>query len=272
MKNELNHERLSKSNRSTWAATLGLGAILFSAGAVASQSDGNVDVEATRQALEEWTETKQIISKERNDWMLGREILQNQIELTERQIEAAREKISDAEGRIGEADTKLSKLEEEEADLAATSAVVGDLLSGLEGRVSALLKKLPPSTGSIIDTLSQRLPQNEEQAAKQSLSDRFLTITGILNDLNKFQREVKLVTEIRKLADGSEVEVGTLYLGLGQAFYANEAGTVGGVGSATEEGWTWTPLDAEAEKIAQLLRIAGGEDPAAFVQLPIRVE
>jgi len=82
---------------------IAVGLLLFGAG---SAGEGTADVDATRAALEKWTETRRIISQERRDWALGREMLTSRIDVVKRQIESLREKIDDAEATAAEADRK----------------------------------------------------------------------------------------------------------------------------------------------------------------------
>lgn len=80
-----------------------------------------------------------------------------------------------------------------------------------------------------------------------SLSERFLNVVGVLNEVNKFQREVTVTSEVRKLAEtGSSAEVTAVYVGIGQGYYTTANGKSAGIGNATATGWEWTPNNAAA--------------------------
>ena len=107
---------------------------------------------------------------------------------------------------------------------------------------------------------------------KLSLSERFQNVLGILNEVNKFNREIAVTSEVRTLADGTSAEVTALYVGIGQGYYVSADGKVAGVGSAAPEGWVWTPANDAAARVAKAIAILKNEQPASFVPLPVRVE
>ena len=74
-------------------------------------------VEDTRAALEKWVETQRVISKEKKDLALAKEMLNERIELVKREIDSLHGKISEAEESIAEADKKRAELIEENEKL-----------------------------------------------------------------------------------------------------------------------------------------------------------
>jgi FtsZ-binding cell division protein ZapB len=244
------------------------GAILVLAAPAAAQQGGAVG--ETREALEKWVETRRVISAEKRDWELGRELLAERIALLEREIEGLRGRVATARESIAAADERREELLAENETLKASAAGLGELASGFEERTGALLGRVPERVADQVRPLSQRLP-GADGAGDRSLSERFQTVVGILNEIDKFHREISVHSEIRQLADGSSIEVSTLYLGLGQAFYVSSNGLVGGTGGAGPEGWTWTPANASAGLISQAIAVYRGEAPAAYVQLPVRL-
>ena len=84
--------------------------------------------------------------------------------------------------------------------------------------------------------------------------------------------EILVTSEVRALPDGSSAEVTAIYLGLGQGYYSGANGSIAGVGTATEEGWEWTPADDAAPEIARVVAILKNEEAAAFVQLPVEIQ
>ena len=109
-------------------------------------------------------------------------------------------------------------------------------------------------------------------APEARLSDRYLTVLGILDAVDRFHREVALTNEVRTLFDGTRLMVSTLYVGIGQAYFVNEAGDVAGVGRATESGWEWSPANEAAEAITRAVAIRKDQESAAFVPLPVQVD
>ncbi len=260
--------------RNTTLTVAVAGATLLCAGVLAvratSAPQDSARVESARVALEKWADTRRLISKERNDWVLGKDLLNDRIALVEREIEGLRTRLQEASGSIVEADRKVAELAADEAKLKEGSAALVKLVEGFEERTKLLVKRLPDPVRERIKPLSQRLP--DAAGSKLSLSERFQNIVGILNEVNKFQRDIAVLSEVRTLADGSSAEVTTVYFGLGQAYYATANGKAAGRGSATADGWVWVPANDVAGEISRMIAVLKNEQVAAFVPVPLRVD
>ena len=245
-------------------ATLGLAA------AVPLQ-DGEQDLDTTRTALEQWVETRRIISHEKREWVLGKELLQERIEVVQREIEALRESIAEAESSIAEADGKRVELVERNEELESATAVLGEVAERVEGKLSALLPRVPEPVRDRVKPLSQQIPEAGEET-KLSLSQRFQNVIGVLNEVNKFNREVSVASEVRALPDGSTAEVTALYVGVGHGYYVTANGLSAGVGRSTADGWEWTPANDIAADVARAVKILKNEEAAAFISLPVEID
>jgi len=227
-------------------------------------------VEEARAALEKMVETRRILSQERRDWAIGRELLQDRIGVVKAEIAALREKLAGVQASVAEADQKrLEKIAANEAHVAASRAL-REGAAGLEARVRGLLARLPEPIRQRVKPLSQRIPEDPAET-QETLSTRFQNVVGILDQVDKFQRDVTVASEVRTLSSGASAEVTALYLGLGQGYYVTANGTAAGIGSAGPEGWTWMPADASAADVARMVAIWKNEEGAAFVRLPIRL-
>lgn len=246
------------------------GALALLAGAAAAAAQGPEGLGDARGALEQWVETRKVITRERQDWTLGKELLADRIALVRREIDAMKARIQDAEGSIAEADGKREELLAQNEKLKSASSSLQSTVAALEARTLALLARTPEPIRERVKPLSQRLPKQGE-ATKSSLSERFQNVVGILNELNKFHREITVTSEIRQLPDGTSVKVTVLYIGVSCAFYASADGRAAGLGSSTETGWEWTPSNATAAEINKAIAILENEAVAEFVQLPLRV-
>lgn len=255
------------------AAVIALAACVVAAGRMAPQQDSPGEtIQSTRSALERWVESRRIISKEKRDWELGREILNERIALVEREIAALRERISEAEGSITEADEKRAALVEENESLRQAATSLEEIVERLEDRTRELLVRLPDPIEERVLPLTQRLPVVDAEETKQSLSERFQNIVGILNEINRFNREITVTSEVRTLPDGTAAEVTALYVGIGQAFYVGANGKVAGIGRPSSNGWVWTPADDAAPQIAETIAILQNEQVASFVKLPFEIK
>jgi FtsZ-binding cell division protein ZapB len=237
----------------------------------AAEPEARDSIKGARTALEKMVQTRQAISKEKQDWALAQEMLDERIKLVQREIESLREKIGQAEKSISDTDKKRSELMEENDKLKGAAESLKGIVTKLEARTIALNKRLPDPIRERIKPLSQQLPEDPNET-KLSLSQRFQNVIGILNEVNKFNREPTVTSEVRTLADGKVAEVTALYIGLGQAYYVGANGTVAGVGRPSEDGWKWESVNDEADEITDVIAIMKNEKVASFVPLPVKVQ
>ena len=229
------------------------------------------ELETTRAALEKWVETRTLISQEKRDWEEGRQILEERIGLVQREIDSLRQRQGEAEENIAEADGKRAELAAQRDALKDAADTYAATLAGLERRTLELVARLPETVQERVKTLSQRIP-SEPEDTKLGLSDRFLSIVGILNEVDRFNREISLTSEVRQLENGTTAEVAVMYVGLGYAFYVTNNGEHAGVGTVGEEGWEWKSADEAAVNIQKAIAILKNEQGAEYVQLPIQVQ
>lgn len=248
------------------------GAIGLAAGAMPPRQE-EAPVEATRSALDRWVEVRRILSQEKRDWEIGRELLTDRIAVVQREIDALRERIGETRGTTVEQERERADLGVERDRLRETQARMTEAVQAFEARARDLLARLPDPLRQDdgIQLLSQRLPE-DSHGTKLGLGDRFLNVVGVLNQIDKFQREITVSSEVQKLQDGTSVEVTALYLGLGQAYYVNGDQTLAGVGTPGPSGWTWQPANDAAPAIARAVKVFQNEEPAAYVPLPVRVD
>jgi chromosome segregation ATPase len=267
--NRRHEDRMARLRARLLAVVLAL-APLVAAGAAAAQ-EPDARLETARTTLEKWLETQKLIAREKAGWALDQATLQDQIALVQREIETLRGRIGDAERSIGEAEQKKAELAAQSARLQTGTAALEATVVVLEARTRELLRRLPEPIRARVQPLSQRLPE-APGAGKHGLGSRFETVVGLLNEVDKFQREITQASEVRQLADGTSAEVTAIYVGLGQAWYVGANGRVAGVGSATADGWVWTPADDAAPAIAEAIAILRNEKVARFVPLPFRIQ
>ena len=263
--------------------TLTAGAIAFSAmlgltapqqtpaAEAAAAEDVGARIDSTREILDRWVETRRILSEEIRDWALGKEILESRIDVVKRDLASAKERIAETEKSITEADRKRADLVAQSETLKATSAELSATATTLETRVKDLVKRLPDPIREKIRPLSQRLPEDSAKS-ELSIAVRFQNLVGIVNEINKFAREITMTSEIRKLPDGSSAEVPAVYLGLAQAYYVGGGGRIAGFGTAGADGWQWTAANDMSPQVSKLVAILKNESPAEFVPLPMKVD
>ncbi|HVS19131.1 MAG TPA: DUF3450 family protein [Planctomycetota bacterium] len=254
------------------ATSLGL-ALTLGALAPRASSAGQepVDLATTRDTLDRWMQARGLISREKADWKLGRQVLEERIAVLERRIEEARATTAEAEGDIADAEAKRIELDDRKAILAEGSAVLAKRIAGFEARTLNLLDRCPQPIREKVKLFSQRIP-NDPAQAKGSTSERYQFVIATLNEINRFQREITVTSEVRDLPEGGSAEVTAIYAGLGQAWYVGADGVTAGFGTGGPKGWTWRSAPDAARNIARAVAVLQNETVATFVQLPIDVE
>jgi len=227
-------------------------------------------LEETRLTLTKWIETQQIISKERNDWQQGKEILQGRIELVGKEVAMLKEKIALSQAAVVESNTKRDQLIAENDLLKSSTAQLANAVTAMEDQIRKLSKLMPDPVAARLVPLLQRIPIDPANT-RVSTAERFQNVLGILTELNKVNSELAVTYEIRTLADGSSSEVQVLYIGLAQAYYISPRGEAG-IGRPTEDGWKWEPAPATSESILMALEIIQGKHTPTFVPLPMKIQ
>ena len=236
-----------------------------------SDSDNPGSIETTRTVIEKWVDTQGLISKEKQDWALTQQSLNDRIDMVKNEIDSLQGNIAKAQKDVNDKDANLSELIKENDNFKSASEELGKIVTKLESKTLSLNNQLPEPIRERIKPLSQRIPEDPNKT-ELSLSQRFQNVIGILNELNKFNHEITVTSEVRKLSDGSSVEVTALYIGLGQAYYVNASGTIAGVGRPSENGWNWESANEAADKIMDVVSILKNEKVASFIPLPVKVK
>jgi hypothetical protein len=249
---------------------LACAAALWPTASPAQDAPGDDRVAHARNLLKRWVETQQQISKEKHHWDLSRQTLEERIELVDQEIAALREKIEKTRQSIADTEEVRRELTDQNEQFADALEVLKTTLAGLETRTRALVKRLPGHVRFKVQTFSQQLPEDPNQA-KATLATRYTNVLGILNELNKLNAEITYRSERQDLPDGGTKEVSAVYVGIAYAYYVTGDGARAGVGTSTAEKWDWTPANDAAAQVAQAVAILQGDEMPAYVQLPLNL-
>ncbi len=245
--------------------------LAFSGATNAIQDDGaRRSIDEMRLTMGKMIETQQLISKERNDWAQGKEILLGRLELVRAEVASLEEKIQQAESSAAEADRKREELLAESGRVEALDARLKEIATRMEAEIRGILARVPEPILAKLELLIQRIPADPAQT-RASAPERFQNILGILNELNRANTELNVTYEVRELADGRPAEVRVLYVGLAQAYYVS-AGGEAGIGRPTPDGWKWEPSSSIADDVLVALEIIQGKHTPAFVPLPVQLQ
>ena len=247
-----------------------LGALAAAGLQVSFTAHADSTVTETRSTLEKWVEMRQLISKTKSDWQADKDTLEQTIQLFERELKSIATQMGNVSTNRTQVDVEREKAQAQQKDLTEAVERVKTLVGALETKVMALAPAFPPPLTEKIQPLLKRIPVDDADT-RISGPERMQNIVGILNEVDKFNAAVTVVSEIQKSPSGAEVQVETIYVGLGQAYFVDKAGDYAGVGIPTLQGWQWKEQKELAGKIQKSLAMYRNAAPAAFVSLPVQI-
>ena len=220
-----------------------------------------------RKLIDEWVETRQIISKERSEWQIEKELLGKTQALLDSEVRRLDSELADLKASESATDAERSGLTKDKEALKSAAAVVGDSIGSLETQLKEIIPSLPAPLIEKIKPLIRRLPDDPSDT-DLSLGQRVQNIVGILSQTDKFNSTITLTSEAREFDSGKVVQVTTLYMGLASAYYVDDSGVNAGIGTPTANGWNWTAMNDHGGKIKQLVEIYEGTGEIQFVDIP----
>jgi septal ring factor EnvC (AmiA/AmiB activator) len=231
---------------------------------------GQNKITETRDVLDQWVETRQLISEEKADWKVEKSILSDTVQLLSSELERLEKALADLEASATAADEDRTRLAAEKETLTAASAVVLNNIGALETQLKAILQTLPEPLINKIKPLIRRLPDDPAET-KLSLGERVQNIVGILSQADKFNTTLTETSESREMPSGKVVEVRTLYWGLAIAYYVDASGEYAGIGYPGAGGWDWPQIEGAGPEIKKLIDIYEGSGEIQFVEVPARI-
>ncbi|MEM1222628.1 MAG: DUF3450 family protein [Verrucomicrobiota bacterium] len=247
--------------------------LLFAFGAAASTQFLNAQVEPQeiRDVLDQWVETRQIISKEQSEWRVEKAILGDTKVLLSSELDRLNKELEEMELTATEADEERSELTAEKDNLEAAANVIGKKIIDLEIQLKEIIARLPQPLLESIQPIIARLPKDSYNT-ESTQGERVQNLVATLDQADKFNKNFKLTSESRELSSGKVVEVTTLYWGLAIAFFVDAGGEYAGLGTPTMEGWQWDEVEGAGVKIKQLLDIYEGLGKIEFVEVPAKIK
>jgi ABC-type transporter Mla subunit MlaD len=240
--------------------------------ALAAEGEGGAPAPAdTRAVMSRWLSTQRLISKEKEDWQQAKQILQSRIDLVGSEIAALEEKLAQVRTTAAEANRGHADVARDRRSLESAATALARSAADLEDRLRALFPLLPEPLRLKLRPLVERMPAAATAAeTKQSLAERFQNVVGILNEVNQFNGQITLATEVRTLSDGKPAEVKTIYVGLGQAYFVSAGGEAGS-GRPADGSWQWE-LDRElAPDVIEAVEILQSKAKPRLIALPVKL-
>ena len=230
-------------------------------------------IQKARTVVSEWVKTRQIISKEKNDWTEKKSSIIYMIELLKNEIEALDIQIEESKEEATQADIKRVELEDEEAAVRNASRVVDAVVPDYEVKGQSIAKTLPDPLKEKLEPLLDQIPENPKKT-RLSAGERMAIVIGTLNEIDKFNNSLTVISELRDMPDGvTTSEVKTIYIGLAQAYYVDSKAKIAGIGTPSEDGWVWEENTDLAASISRSIAIYENIiKPAEFVDLPVSIK
>ncbi|MBL9136015.1 MAG: DUF3450 family protein [Verrucomicrobiales bacterium] len=224
-----------------------------------------------RVGIEQWVQTKQLISRTKSDWDAEKEMLLQTKALYERELSGIDDQMSKVSTNSVQVDRDRAVLDAELKDSNATLDHARVLVAGLEAKASALAARMPDPLKETLQPLLNRLPQ-EAASSKTAVTERLQTVVSLFNEIDKFNNAISITSEKRKNDRGEEIAVESVYVGLGAAYFVNQTGDFAGTGEPGADGWRWSVNPSLAAEVREIIRIYRGERTASFVLLPVQVQ
>lgn len=222
------------------------------------------NIVAAREVIRGYVDTRQRIAEARNSWEAEKQTIERRIEAYEQEREELLESTREAREATTKAETEIAARNATIQELNSALNIVSESLPSLEDRIRAIVRFLP-------EPLRNEIKPLVDQMGRGQTSQRMVYVIGILNAMDRFNNEYRLVQAPQNI-EGSTQTMDVLYVGLAQAYYVNDGGTIGGIGYPTANGWVFEPANDLAPRIRSAVDYFTGDvKPALFVPLPVTV-
>lgn len=220
--------------------------------------------------LEQWVETERMIAEASSEWEAEKasmenllEIYKEEVAMLEAQIEAAEEDTSAAEERRAELTSQDTAVKDVEARVEAAIIEAEKNLKGLEAMLPEPLKQE-------LSPLFNSLPEDSDESGL-AIGQRVQPLVAILTQVQKFNQVITVTEGFREFEEGRTVQTEKIFMGLGAAFYVDQADEHAGVGVLSDAGWEWQDDNELISVIRQFMEIYRGTQQASYVEVPVTV-
>ncbi|TDU72899.1 uncharacterized protein DUF3450 [Prosthecobacter fusiformis] len=245
---------------------------LLSAAEVPAAKDAAESMNHARALLQKWAETERLTAAERHEWEQGKALLEGRITLVKQSISEMKKKIAEAEAKLADAKKRTEEAEVEKAQAKEASDALLTAATELETGVRGLILRVPANVKEKVKVLADRIPKEGAEVKNITAAERYQNVLGILNELNKSNLEIASLPEIHDVGNGKKAEVKTLYVGLGQAYFVNAAGDIGGVGTPGAQDWEWTTDPSIAKRVIEVVEVMKKTVSPKLVELPASID
>ncbi len=232
----------------------------------------DVPVATTRDLVSQWVQTQQLISRTQSDWERDREMLEQTKALYQQELKKLADSLTRVSTNSSQVDQQRARAEEDLSRATQALAAARQYVTHLEAEIRSFVPVLPPPLIEQALPLLNRVPTNATSAVKAPVTERLQAVVGLLNEIDKFNGSISVVSERQRDGQGHEVSVDTLYVGLSGAYFSDPTGRVAGIGTPAADGWKWELKSDLGDSIRGAIAMYRNSKPAAFVGLPARIQ
>ncbi|MAN36644.1 MAG: hypothetical protein CMI21_03325 [Opitutae bacterium] len=225
-------------------------------------------VKETHKIVEQWVQTKLLISEESTKWQSEKAALTDLKDALTREVEEldkSLETFQNEETTIEEERSKLTARKEEAED---STRKLFEELEELRAEIDSIFKTLPAPLSEKLAPFREKLGEPGEEP-DLPLRKRLEIAVSILQSVHLFNRSVTMERIEFTLEDDKSREFLVLYFGLGAAYFVNESGTIAGYGQPGTGGWNWTRDDSLASEVSAGVDLIKNRALPRFLELPL---
>ena len=219
----------------------------------------------------EWSQLRVAIADEQRTWQAQEKQWRSEIALLKQEESALRSEIESAAAVETSSEAERLDVALDQERLALVLGGLPPLLARAEQDLRAWPARLPPPMREPLEPAFQRLPDNDDDAAAQSVAARLQTIVALYSEIERLQQGLHTGKEVLAMPDGSRREMDVFYVGLARGFAVSGDDTWAGVGTPSHSGWTWEARPEIAARVRRAVAVSRRELPAELVDLPLRV-
>ena len=229
-----------------------------------SHRAGRVNSQQAEQLIKRWLSIEQQNQALSQTWRQQEPILRQRIALLSKEkekLQAVIHKEADSQSKVA---LERAALSQAQTQMETEQKHLKQVLASEIHEIIKLQNQLPPPLSQLWSGIT-----SDSDLSSNDTSVQLSTLLTLLQKLNDFDLRVSSFQTNLVLADGKEIMVDQLYLGLSYAWYTSLDGRYTGRGFPEKNGWRWvadSKVDSEAVKNAIAI-IKGQADPD-FVRLP----
>ena len=213
--------------------------------------------------IEEWIETKLIISEETAKWESEKAALTDLKDALSQEIEQLDKSLETFQKEETTIEKERSKLTARKEDALKSTLEIFEKLEKLRSEIDSIFKILPTPLGNKLITFREKLDDQDLPLRK-----RLEIAVSILQSVHLFNRSVTM-ERIEFTLEGKSREFMVIYFGLGAAYFVNESGTIAGYGKSNDDGWEWTRMDSLAPEVSNGVDLMKNRALPSFLELPL---